>query len=80
MGVNGIYQNNIFKLMFKDVESFSFVMDYVIGNCKERRVQVILFGGILQFFKIREEMLVFGFFESCVCKLVLSCVVGNQNI
>lgn len=65
------------KLTPKDVESFSFIMDHVIGNRRERRAQVIPLGGIPQFPKTREEMLVTGFFESCVCKSALSCVAGN---
>lgn len=76
-GASGTYQSNTPKLKPKDVESFSFVMDHVIGNRKERRAQVIPLGGIPQFPKTREEMLVSGFFESCVCKSALSCVAGN---
>ena len=76
-GINKIDQNNVPKLTPKDVESFSFIMDHVIGSRKERRAAFIPMTGIPQFPKTREEVLVTSFFESCMCKSALSCVAGK---
>ncbi|KAK3083993.1 hypothetical protein FSP39_006395 [Pinctada imbricata] len=64
------------KLTEKDVESFSFVVDNVIGYKKERRAAFIPLGGIPHIPRSREEILISSFFESCTFKATAACVVG----
>ena len=65
------------KLTAKDVESFSFIVDHLIGENKQTRVPFYPVGGIPQMPRSREEILISSFFESCAFKSTAACVVGN---
>ena len=68
---NGISKETLDSLTPKDVESFSFIVDHVIGE-KKIKTNVFLPGSS----RPKEEIMIAKAFESCTFKAVASCLAG----
>ena len=69
-----ISKETIDNLTAKDIESFSFIVDHVIGE-KRLRKNVFL-PGAAGTYRPKEEIMVAKAFESCTFKAIASCVAG----
>lgn len=64
------------QLTQEDVKHFSFIVENVIGEKKQRRTFFMPFGTVPQMPKSREEVFISSVFESCMFRSAASCVVG----
>ena len=74
---NGISKETLANLSPKDVESFSFIVDHVIGE-KKLRTNVFL-PGAAGGFRQKEEIMIAKAFESCTFKAMASCAAGQWS-
>ena len=74
---NGISKETLDILTPKDIESFSFIVDHVIGE-KKLRTNVFL-PGAAGGFRPKEEIMIAKAFESCTFKAVASCAAGQLH-
>ncbi|KAH3890878.1 mitochondrial import inner membrane translocase subunit Tim22-like [Dreissena polymorpha] len=71
----GVKHTTLSELTLKDVDSFSFIVDHVIGE-KKLKTNVFLPTAVGTNFRPKEEIMVTKVFESCIFKAVASGVVG----
>lgn len=57
--------------------TFSQMVDRMIGENRQRRLDVLSKAGLDKMKQSPQELMITKFFESCVFKSVLSCVVGG---